>query len=92
MTPIEIVSPKESVIYALNHEGEKLRDIPLLATTDASVKAVHWFANTTYLGQTQSGATFLWSPKPGNYTIRAVDDMGQSVAQKIEIALNSNKP
>lgn len=70
-----IRSPSAGLIY---HQSlRKKIQIPLLADVDADVSHLHWFANNTYLGVSESDTIFFWEPPIGKTTLRAVDDLGR---------------
>ncbi len=83
----EITSPREGVVYSLRAANLTTERIPLAAVTDADTRSVRWFANEEFLGESQSGKTFFWAPRPGRYVIRAVDDLGRASAREVRAQL-----
>lgn len=61
------------------------KDIPLIATGDADVSHFYWFINETFFGKSLRDETLVWHAKPGNYTVRVVDDAGRSDAKDIVV-------
>jgi penicillin-binding protein 1C len=81
-----ITSPQSSVEYRVGRHDPNER-VPLAATADGEVRALHGFANNLYLGSSRSGETFFWRPEPGRYVLRVVDDQGRSDATRLQVAL-----
>ncbi len=79
----QITSPREGVVYSLRAATLKDERVPLTAVTDADTRTVHWFMNEEYLGKSTSGKPFFWTPKPGRFVVRAVDDNGRSAVRKV---------
>lgn len=89
----QITSPKEEVKYILrygaNGKEAQTNIIPFAATTDADVKVLHWFVNTSYVGKSQAGQAFWWQSKPGNFVVRVIDDHGRSAACDLHVELTN---
>ncbi len=79
----QITSPREGVVYSLRAASLKDERVPLTAVTDADTRIVHWFANEEYLGYSESGKTFFWTPRSGKFAMRAVDDQGRSAVRDV---------
>lgn len=83
----KITSPLLGSVYTLQLSHKTANQIALMANTDAGVRAVYWFADRSYLGQSTPGQPLFWSPEqPGSYVLRAVDDYGRADARAIRIA------
>jgi penicillin-binding protein 1C len=65
-------------VYSLRAANLKEERLPLIAVTDADTRTIHWFVNEVYLGESVSGKPFFWTPKPGKFVVRAVDDLGRA--------------
>ncbi len=78
-----ITSPKSDVIYSLGESSASERALSLRAETEADVAKVYWFADRIYLGATNRTTPLNWEPKPGNYTIIALDDHGRSDSRAV---------
>jgi penicillin-binding protein 1C len=61
------------------------RIIALRAQTGKQVRQLFWFANRSFLGTSQHGDAFYWSPGPGAYTIAATDDQGHTASTQITV-------
>lgn len=83
----KITSPRYGVEYKLRAHRIKTEKIPLSAVTDADVRVIYWFIDGHYLGKVDRNAPFFWKPKPGTFTVRAVDDHGRADAQIITISV-----
>lgn len=79
----EITSPQNQVHYIMRLNNPTL--IPFTAITSGDVKTLYWFINESYLGKISANHPFFWKPKPGNYTVRVVDDHGLSATRSIKI-------
>jgi len=85
---IDITSPSENLTYTLRRSVLETQFIPLNVTVDAEIQTVYWFANGDYIGHTSAKSPLEWYPKQrGDYTIRAVDDKGNSDQKHIKIAI-----
>ncbi len=82
----KITSPRAGVEYAITLGRPDLR-LPLTVTTDSEVKSVYWFSNETYLGKSDGRQPLQWEPKPGVFTLRAVDDSGSSDSRTIRVSV-----
>lgn len=78
-----ITSPREGVVYSLRATSLDRERVPLTAVTDADTLTVHWFVNEEYVGKSPSGKPFFWTPRPGKFVVRAVDDKGRAAARNI---------
>ncbi|MBN9230726.1 MAG: penicillin-binding protein 1C [Legionella sp.] len=82
----QIISPQKGLTYA-QALGGKPQIIPFTAVSDAGVQEVYWFVNDAFVAKIKAGTTFLWQAKPGQYTVRVVDDHGLSATQEIKVTL-----
>jgi penicillin-binding protein 1C len=79
----EIASPTMSAVYTLRLS--KPSTIGLRANS-RSGKEIFWFANKSFLGQSQASENFSWSPSyAGQYVIRAVDGLGNADSRQITV-------
>jgi penicillin-binding protein 1C len=79
-SPPRILSPQMGQIYALEPSSDATRSLPLRAQADADVSKLYWFANKAYIGNSNPGEPFYWSPAPGSYQLVALDDHGRSTS------------
>jgi hypothetical protein len=54
--------------------------LPLIADTDADARELFWFVDAELVGRTRTGMPLFWSPRPGAFVVRAVDDQGRAGA------------
>ena len=59
--------------------------IPMATVTDADVQEVYWFVNKSYFGKARNDEMLFWSPDPGQYVVRAVDDQGRSNSVDVNV-------
>ena len=78
-----ITSPKADVVYSRGGAAAGNRALNLTAETDADVATVYWFADREFLGTSKRSVPLTWEPRPGTYTIVAMDDHGRSDSQLI---------
>ncbi len=76
----QITSPQLAKNYVLRSHALEGNIIPFTATVDADVRKIHWFINESYAGSTTENKPYLWTAKPGQFTVRVVDDHGRSDA------------
>lgn len=82
-----ITSPHDGVIYTLSSSAPGHDTIAFTATTDFDVRDVYWFVNSSFVGKASSSGPFLWTALPGDYTIRAVDDLGRHDSRFLKVVM-----
>jgi penicillin-binding protein 1C len=87
----EIVSPQRRVIYNVGGSSAE-GGIPLSAVIDADARELFWFENSTFLGKVRRGENYFWHPKPGNYLLRVVDDLGRASSRDVSVKLAGTAP
>lgn len=93
--PPTITSPHAGMTYTLriidiqrDRQGGKERSaISFSASTDFDAKEVFWFVNDSYVGKAPSSGALSWSAIPGEYTVRAVDNLGRSDSRPLKVVL-----
>jgi penicillin-binding protein 1C len=84
----KIMSPIRGVTYTLRETRQDSQSVNLHAVTDADAQEVFWFANQAFIGRAKPGATLAWHPPAaGNYTLRAVDDLGRADSRELRVAV-----
>ena len=87
-SPPQISSPLRATAYALRLSRPDQNQIELMASSDADVSQLYWFAGNSYLGETAAGATLRWTPPgTGHYRLRAVDDHGRAAEREVEVVV-----
>lgn len=67
--------------------GRDVLEIPLRAHADAAVRALYWFVDDAFIGQSQPSLASPWLPtRPGRYRLRVVDDLGRSAERVVTVA------
>jgi penicillin-binding protein 1C len=67
--------------------GSEVLEIPLRAHADAAVRALYWFVDDAFIGQSQPSAASPWLPtRAGRYRLRVVDDLGRSAERTVTVA------
>jgi penicillin-binding protein 1C len=80
----QIVSPLRAVTYTarLSHPTP----IPLKAEGAHGRGKQFWFADESYLGETQAGESLQWlPPKAGRFTLRVVDAAGRADSRELAV-------
>ena len=57
------------------------------AVADGDARQLYWFLDSKLLGRADSTEPFYWTPAPGRFTVRAVDNHGRSDAQSIRVVV-----
>lgn len=81
----QITSPQLAKNYVLRSHALRGNIIPFTATVDADVRNIFWFVNENYVGSTPENKPYLWTAKPGQFTVRVVDDHGRSDAMDLVV-------
>lgn len=82
-----ITSPRADVTYNVRLSERRPDKVPFLATTDADASKIYWFLDNAFVGIGEAGQPFFWEPKPGDFQIRAVDNLGRAAQAKLKVAL-----
>ncbi len=84
---IAFIYPKnQSKIYLPKEFDGKKNDVILKVAHSNEEATLFWYLDNQYLGKTDKFHEFAIQPKEGVYTITIVDDKGNEVKKKIEIA------
>jgi len=73
--PPSIVSPQPGLAYPIRADGHS--QVEFAAVSDGGRHRLFWFVDDAYLGE---GNRILWPGRPGRFTVRVVDEQGQSAA------------
>jgi penicillin-binding protein 1C len=85
--PPKITSPRKGLTYSLRATTVGREKIPLAAVTDADTREVYWFIDEKFLGRSERNEPFLWSPSPGDFIVRVVDDHGRSDVRGLKVTV-----
>ena len=85
-----IRSPQRALFYhaAVHHADEpdaEEGNVPFSAVVDADVRRMFWFVDHRLVASTEPGESHYWTPRPGEFTVRVVDDMGRADATTIRV-------
>ncbi len=78
-----ISSPQSNFNYVYRDNTEN--KIALTAISEADTKIIFWFVNDSYIGSADSSETIFWNAQPGEYTVRAVDNLGRANSTQIKV-------
>lgn len=82
-----IVSPQYGAVHALRPDRLNKERIAFHAVTGTAVQRVYWFVDNRYVGHTAPGETLLWQAEPGDFLVRAVDDLGRADTARLQVRL-----
>lgn len=81
-----ISSPLRGLRYML--DARHPQALLLRAEAAAGIKKIYWFAGDSLLGSGLPGESFAWTPpRPGDYTLRVVDEAGRADARELHVDL-----
>jgi penicillin-binding protein 1C len=83
--PLHIESPQPHLVYALRDGKED--EIPFSAIADADGRRVSWFVDDAFVGQSEPGGMLFWHARPGHFVVRAVDELGRSRTESLDVML-----
>jgi penicillin-binding protein 1C len=61
------------------------KTIPLLASADADVRAIYWFADKQFIGKSQPQQVLSWKSTVGEYELTALDDHGRGGSCRVSV-------
>lgn len=85
ITALRIDSPQARVTYAVRDGAPDT--IPFAAVTPADGRHVAWFVDDGFVGQSAPGEPLFWPARPGQFIVRAVDDLGRARTQTLRVDL-----
>lgn len=85
--PPEITSPVKGLVYTVRASSSGEERIALTAVTDADAEELYWFVDENFIGKTEGKEPFFWTPVPGNFVVRVVDDNGRSDARRLKVVV-----
>lgn len=81
--PIRIISPEPHLEYFI--EKHRPLELELFASVNSQSKKVHWFVDSEIVSEGPPSKPGYWRAMPGTYTIRVVDDLGNSARVTIQV-------
>lgn len=76
--------PNQAVILPKNFE-EKTNDVIFKLAHRGAKTTVYWYLNARYIGKTENFHEIGVTPKPGIYTLTAIDQEGNELQEKVTI-------
>ena len=90
-----IRSPQRSLVYhapAPGDEGvgvgvpvEVEGSVPFSAVVDGDARRMFWFVDQRLVATARPGERYFWTPRPGRFTVRVVDDLGRAAVETIRV-------
>ncbi len=85
--PPHITSPQPTISYSLPTDQLNNSQVPLTAVTDAGTSRLYWFVDNHFVGETSRYQPLFWQLKPGDFSVRVVDDQGRSDVTDMAVKL-----
>jgi penicillin-binding protein 1C len=86
--PPQITSPLNGVSYSVRVDQIGQERLSLNANADGDVRALYWFVDDAYVGQSAPGVALSWIPtRPGRYRVSAIDERGRADRRDLEVQL-----
>lgn len=85
--PPKISSPQSTVTYTLPSDRVNSAQVPFTAVADAGTRTLFWFVDDLFVGETPRDRPLFWTLKPGNYSVRVVDDQGRADVRQMAVDL-----
>jgi penicillin-binding protein 1C len=93
---VELAAPTEQLVLLSPTPNQEILFDPSISANGQQVsfrarvagdssEPIYWFIDGKNIGRSNSTQPLLWSPAPGRHEIRAVSEMGQSVAAAIRV-------
>ena len=80
-----IRSPREEVVYEVNMAETHPDPIAFQGVTDSSSRRLYWYVGRSLIGSSRPGEPLYWTPTPGEFLVRAVDDLGRASERKLVV-------
>jgi penicillin-binding protein 1C len=83
----QIILPVQNITYVFRAQNFENESMAFQADADADAKALFWFLDNKYVGQSKPGTILSVKPPSGVFSVKAVDDLGRSseIPLKVEI-------
>ena len=81
-----IRSPQRSLVYHAPAPGAADGNVPFSAVVDGDARRMFWFVDHRLVATTDPGESYFWTPRPGRFTVRVVDDLGRAAAETIRVS------
>ncbi|MDR1695900.1 MAG: penicillin-binding protein 1C [Endomicrobium sp.] len=85
--PPVIILPTQNIIYTLRAQSFEDEQIPFKADSDSDAKTIFWFLDNKYIGKSRPGTVLTSKTESGDYTVKAVDDLGRASQAKLKVEI-----
>jgi penicillin-binding protein 1C len=86
-TVLKITSPRNNVTYAARADRMAEEKVALKAVSDADAAQLFWFIDKAHVGTVPPMETLFWTPRPGTFTVRVVDDKGRTDSRLLNVTV-----
>lgn len=83
--PPRIRSPQSTLVYHAPWDGDERGGVPFSAAADGDAQELFWFVNDRFVGRVTSDEAYFWRPRPGQFEVRVVDDLGRAASVQITV-------
>ncbi|MDE0063258.1 MAG: penicillin-binding protein 1C [Gammaproteobacteria bacterium] len=80
-----IRAPQRSLVYHAAAPGAAEGTVPFSAVLDGDARRMFWFVDHRLVASARPGESYFWTPRPGRFTVRVVDDLGRADAETIRV-------
>ena len=82
-----IRSPQPALVYHAPGASDAPASMLFSAVADGDARTLFWFVDNHLVGRAGPNENYLWTPRPGRFTVRVVDDLGRADAVSIRVAM-----
>jgi penicillin-binding protein 1C len=87
VVPPQIVSPMTGATYQIKRSTDSVSALELNATAGSEIRALYWFADGAFIGESRPSAPYAWTPShTGEFALSVVDDLGASATRVVRVA------
>lgn len=86
---LQITLPLRNVVYTIE---EPEQQIPLRASAPSDAEQLYWFIDEAYVGSARVDDAVFWKAHPGRFTLRAVDNLGNSDQIELRVETARERP
>jgi penicillin-binding protein 1C len=86
-TPPQIILPARNISYVVRARDYEIEQTAFKADSDSDAKAIFWFLDDKYIGQSKPGEVLLAKTQSGVFSVKAVDDLGRSAESKLKVEI-----
>lgn len=86
---LQITLPLRNVVYTIE---EPEQQIPLRASAPSDAEQLYWFIDEAYVGSASVNEAVFWRAHPGRFTLRVVDNLGNSDQVELRVETARERP